>query len=332
MTANFRSGGNDPYPYPGVGGLTFEQPVTVIGSGAYCFERLIQGRTYQPPIEMTGPCVTPWSTLQPERYESGPGIDLFVSEMKKRPDVFSVQQNTLSDYAQTIVQVARVIKESQYDVILCPLRGARHPGLHANIMCKNEPFSPFDGAHLAQGENDGRILDDLRRIVTGLSTSAKPLKISVLDTAVGGDSCREFARLLSLLNGQLKGRWAVDFHLIYGAEKFPRRSWDAGGYTSETLKINVKHHEVTNLLVEDEVRMLGYDLAEDGSGTRIVRVSHLGQIMVYNSTEAKVFKEAPFDEMMVAIVGAEIADELRTLPEVRPVNLDQQPPTPESDS
>jgi hypothetical protein len=98
MIANFRSDGNDPYPYPGVGGFTFEQPDTIIGSGTYCFERLLQARTYQPPIEMTDPCVTPGSTLQPQKYEAGPGIDLFVSEMKKRPDVFSVQQNTLSDY------------------------------------------------------------------------------------------------------------------------------------------------------------------------------------------------------------------------------------------
>jgi hypothetical protein len=241
--------------------------------------------------------------------------------MKKRPDVFSVQQNTLSDYAQTIVQVARIIKENQYGVIPCPLRGARHPGLQANIMCKDEPFSPFDGAHLAQGKNDARILDDLQRIITGLPAFSETLRISVLDTAVGGDSCREFARLLSLLNGQLEGKWAVDFHLIYGVEKFPSRSRNAPGYTSETLAINVSHYPVTNLLVEDEVQVLGYDLAKDGSGTHIVRVNQVGQIMVYNSTEAKVFKEARFDEMMINIVGAEIVDEIQSLPGVTPVNL-----------
>src|SRR5262245_19007272 len=82
---------------------------------------------------MTGPCITPWSTLQPQRYEPGPSIDLFVAEVKNRADDFSVQQNILSDYAQTIVHVARIIKEGQYDVILCPLRGARHPVLQANI-------------------------------------------------------------------------------------------------------------------------------------------------------------------------------------------------------
>jgi hypothetical protein len=115
-------------------------------------------------------------------------------------------------------------------------------------------------------------------------------------------------------------------------DKFPRRSWEACNYSSETLSINIQHHKVTNLLVEDEVRALGYDLVQGSEGTYIVRVSQVGQIMVYNSTEAKVFQEAPFDEMMIAIVGAEVADEIRTLPDVTPVNLDPEPPTLEKGS
>jgi hypothetical protein len=332
MTTNFRSGGKDPQPYPGLGGLTFDQPNTIIGSGMYCFDRLFQARVY-PPIEMTGPCVTPHTILTPQQYVSGASVEKFISEMKQRSDVFSVPQNALSDYAQTIVQVARIIKESKYDVILCPLRGARLPGLQADIICKDEPFTPFDGVHLAQGTNDARILSDLRQIITNLPASADTLKIAVLDTARGGDSCREFARLLKLLNTQLKSRWDVDFHLIYGVDKFPRRSWDASNYSSKgALSINIQHHKVVNLLVEDEVRVLGYDLVQGSEGTYIVRVSQVGQIMVYNSTEAKVFQEAPFDEMMIAIVGAEVADEIRSLPDVTPVNLDPEPPTPEKGS
>jgi hypothetical protein len=40
--------------------------------------------------------------------------------------------------------------------------------------------------------------------------------------------------------------------------------------------------------------------------------------MIYNSTEAKVFKEGPFDEMMVAIIGQRLLTKsevcLRSIP------------------
>jgi len=64
MTTNFRSGGNDPEPNPGLGSFTFDQPITIFGSGMYCFERIFQARVH-PPIEMTGPCVTPHTLLNP---------------------------------------------------------------------------------------------------------------------------------------------------------------------------------------------------------------------------------------------------------------------------
>jgi hypothetical protein len=36
--------------------------------------------------------------------------------------------------------------------------------------------------------------------------------------------------------------------------------------------------------------------------------------MVYNSTEAKVFKKGPFDEMMVAIIGQKLLTKSEACP------------------
>ncbi len=86
----------------------------------------------------------------------------------------------------------------------------------------------------------------------------------------------------------------------------------------------IRHDKVTNRLLEDEVRVFGYDLVQGSEGTYIVRVSQEGHIMDYNSTETNIFQEAPFDEMIIAIVVAEVADEIRSLPDVTPVNLEPQ--------
>jgi hypothetical protein len=128
--------------------------------------------------------------LQPHRYESGPGIDLFVSKMENGPDIFSVHQTTLSNYAQRTVRVVRVI-EGVRTTSSSAATGRKAPSPPGQHPAQGRALFAFDGAYPPGGS--ARILDDLRRIVPGTSGSAKTLRISVLDAAVGGDGCRVFA-------------------------------------------------------------------------------------------------------------------------------------------
>ena len=41
--------------------------------------------------------------------------------------------------AAKLVEVSRLIKESAYDIVLCPMRGARLAGLQADLVCSTEP-------------------------------------------------------------------------------------------------------------------------------------------------------------------------------------------------
>jgi hypothetical protein len=152
----------------------------------------------------------------------------YISAISPRRPAFRKAQRRaeveLSRYAETLVEVSRVIKESAYDVVPCPMRGARMPGLQGNVVCQSEPFEPFEGTDMAQKFNDQRILSDLRRLIHKRPDARKSRNIGVLDTAVGGDSCGELARLLRRLNEEGKERWSVRFHLIDAEGRQPRRA------------------------------------------------------------------------------------------------------------
>ena len=70
--------------------------------------------------------------IEPAYQETGPQADAFVARTKQSQGVFSVSQAVLTRYAQKLVEVARIIKENTYDIVLCPMRGARMPGLQSN--------------------------------------------------------------------------------------------------------------------------------------------------------------------------------------------------------
>src|SRR5207253_752090 len=112
-------------------------------------------------------------------------------------------------------------------------------------------LQPFDGADMAKRINDDRILADLRRLVHERPRAGDLRKIGVLDTAVGGDSCREMSRLLRQVNDEGDESWLVRFHLIHAEDGFPGRAKEAYASASKRLQIDLMYHSVTSLLIED---------------------------------------------------------------------------------
>jgi hypothetical protein len=182
-----------------------------------------------------------------------------VAKLKKSTGVFTVSEPVLIQYADKLVAVARILKENSYDVILCPLRGARMPGLQAELVGNSNAFSAFDGTDMGAGLNEKRILDDLRRLIFEKEPSPHPRRIAVLDTARGGDSCRELARLLYEVNYyEREEEWIVDFDLIHAAERRPPRAYQAYRYGFGQMQIAIFYHAVQSLLIEDEPALLPF--------------------------------------------------------------------------
>ncbi len=297
----------------------FNKPNTMLGSGLFLCEQLFSQK-----VKITSPYIMP-DALEKVDGTSGQETAAFVARIGQSPRVFLLYQPTLNTYAGKLVEVARMIKESAYDIVLCPMRGARMPGVQAALVCQTEPFRPFDGSDMAQQFNDERILADLRRLTRETPKSSDQRKIGVLDTAVGGDSCRQMARLLRQLNDQGKEQWVVTFHLVHADGRIPPRAGQAYSSGNKQLIIRIHYHEVTDLLIEDEARLLGYDVSRGGGQSHIVPYQQDGQILLYGPEEAALYRRAPLDESMLALVGREIMNLILTMPDIKPVNLDYWP-------
>jgi hypothetical protein len=244
---------------------------------------------------------------------------------RQSKDVFGVSQQVLKGYAEKLIEVSRIIKESAYDLVLCPMRGARMPGLQGQLVTQSEPFQPFDGTDMGKRINEERILADLRRLILDRSRAGEQWKLSVLDTAVGGDSCREMARLLRQVNDGCNEQWLVRFHLIHAEDQYPGRSTAAYLFASKRLQIEIMPHSVTSLLIEDEPSLLGYDVYRGTHESHIVRFQQEGQIFVHGPQGVRLYRRAPLDETMIALVSQEIMKLIQEMPDVKPVNLDYWP-------
>jgi hypothetical protein len=82
----------------------------------------------------------------------------------------------------------------------------------------------FDGADMGRGLNEARIMSTLREVVYNHAKKWDGRQIGVLDTAVGGNSCFQLARLLRLLNDEAKESWSVTFHLVHAENVQPFRA------------------------------------------------------------------------------------------------------------
>lgn len=297
----------------------FNTPYTHVGSGLFVCDQI-----FARSVTITSPFIKDSAPIQPVELVDAREVDYFVSRMKKEPNVYRMQQDVVKQYAAKLIEVARIIKESAFDIVFCPMRGARMPGLQADLVCETELFSPFDGADMAKGINDDRILGDLRRMIRELPV-ADERKIGVLDTAVGGDSCCAMAKLLRQLNDETMQKWSVTFHLIYGDGKYPSRSTGAYIFQSKLFDVTIQPHEVTSLLIEDEPGMLGYSVNRGAGQSYIRPFQQEGQIMIYGKDGAKLLPKAPLDETMISLVGKELMSLILTMPDIRPVNLDHWP-------
>lgn len=293
----------------------FNRPETIVGSGLYIASDLILQS-----VDLTAP----YLKCPPEidRHEQGPETVKFIQYAKKQDKIFPVREPQLKSYADKLLEVSRKVKELGYDVVLCPLRGARMAGLTSELVTQSKLYRPFDGTDMAQKVNDERILKDLRRLILQELPPNEQRKIGVIDTASGGDSCRELTRLLKQLNCETKETWTVDFHLIHQEGPRPSRASMAYGHTTKTLQIDIRYYPVASLLVEDEPELLGYDKGKNAGGTHIVRLQQDGQIMVLGHDSVTTYRTAPVDETLIALVSQEMQRLIRTLPDIKPVDMD----------
>jgi hypothetical protein len=296
----------------------FDPPQTLVGSGLWIAPPLV----YQA-VEISSPYVPPSAPIEPDYSTVGPAeTSRFADAMKRERSPFIIKQRVLTAYATKILDVARMLKESGYGVILCPLQGARLPGMQAGVICQNQWFRAFDGTDLSRGTNDDRILGVLRQLIAERPRTDETRKIGVLDTAIGGDSCREFTRLLRHLSDQAKEPWHVHFHLLHEEGRLPIRANQAYGYQSATFQIGISYHAVRSLLIEDEAGLLGYGVARGGGESRVVRYQQDGQALLFEDDKATLFRTAPLDETVISLVAREIMHLIQSQPDLTPIDLD----------
>lgn len=290
-----------------------------IPSGMYLCEPLVLHTS-----QITNPYFHSSSPLEQEEKATGSDARKLLKTYSQGANVFVVKKPVVMDYAAELVRAVRVIKERRYELVLCPLRGARMPGIQARAMSDNaDIFHPFDGTGMAQGINDERILRDLAAIMTAASPPSEPRQVGVLDTAIGGDSCVALTRLLRQLSRQLNQHWRVRFHLIHASQSRPPRATNAYSYSTKDFQVEIDYHPVADLLIEDEPALLGYDTKWDGTQTVINRFKQDGQIVYCEGETTTVFRKAPLDEAVIAVVSNEISQQIQGLADAKLIEPDQ---------
>jgi len=291
-----------------------------IPSGVYLCRPLVLRVT-----ETTTPFFPGPSPVESEEVAVGQDAEKLYESTKQHNDCFVINRPIVMDYVTELVRAARVIREREYNVVLCPLRGARLPGIQAKVMADNaDIFRPFDGTGMAQGSNDDRILSELREVIYSTPVTSEPRRIGVLDTAIGGDSCRSLARLLSQLNAdEGQQQWQVRFHLLHAAHRKPPRANQAYSYGNKLLRVEIEYHPVADLLIEDEPALLGYDLSRQGTLSNSHRLQQDGQILYRDEQKATLYRRAPLDETMIGIVSNEISQNIQSLPDAELVDPDR---------
>lgn len=291
----------------------FDMNNSPIPSGIYLCQPLVLQT-----IQVTNPFFPGASPVEPQEIAVGEDAKKLYASAKQSQDCFVVNRPIVMDYAVELVRAARLIREREYDLVLCPLRGARLPGIQARVMADNaDNFRSIDGTGMAQGSNDARILRELREIIFSTPGKSEPRQLGVLDTAKGGDSCHNMARLLSLLNKESEQEWGVRFHLLHAADRTPPRATQAYSYGSQTFQVEIDYHPVADLLIEDEPALLGYDITRQGSQSFSHRLQQDGSILYRDREKATLFRKAPLDETMIGIVTDEVSHHIQGLPDAQ---------------
>lgn len=295
----------------------FDTPGNYVPSGIYLAPPLL---AYA--VNITNPFFRENSPLVIVEMAHGDDSPKLVEKLKKQPQIYQVQRALIHDYAEKLVGAARIIKESDYDLVLCPLRGGRLPGLQARIICNDmQLFRPFDGTNLSRGGNDKRAMEDLRNIIAD-GAVLPSRKIAVLDHAKGGNSCDALARLLGLINADTTEKWTVDFFLLHPSDHRPSRASNAYSYQTVKYGVQVFLHPVSSLLVEDEDALLGYEVQQAGENSYSSRLQIEGQLLLIEPGKTTLLKAAPLDETLIAVVGEEIGNVIAGIEDVTLVDPD----------
>lgn len=297
----------------------FETPNDYIPSGVWLAPALVGFTTS---TKISNPFYQSNSRNQIETIEFGDGALKLIESSLNKQGVYRVQKTQVSDYASRLVNVARMIKESNHDLVLCPLRGGRLPGLQAQIICDDPNlFHPFDGTDMSRGTNDNRISEELRAILSD-NRFSKNLRIAVLDHAKGGDSCKAMSRLLSQINATTQNTWMVDFYLLHQADHNPERSGHAYGYQNKRFRVQVLKIAVEGLLIEDESALLGYQVSRSDRGTYSQRLQVDGRLLIIESDKATLLKPSQIDEVLIGVVGEEIGNAITQISDAKLVDPD----------
>ncbi|HEV3313118.1 MAG TPA: hypothetical protein VG815_21620 [Chloroflexota bacterium] len=261
------------------------------------------------------------SPLQEKEQFWGLDADKFVAEAMKQPATYVVPKLHIMSYSERIVQIARMIKERRYDIVIAPLRGAALAGRQLEPMCAPYAVESIDAGDMGRGLNHDRIARDLQDAICDKPKRNERRLIGVVDTAVGGHSCLALTEILRSLQSKANDPWYVGFHLLHAASRTPNVNSVRSLPKSEWFEVEVRLHPVEDLIAEDKNAFLGSELVREPGWSRVVQYRTDGTIVVYESgVRAVVYQEAALDDVLVALVARENIEEINTL-QLTPIDL-----------
>jgi hypothetical protein len=231
-----------------------------------------------------------------------------------------IKVNDINKYADELIKLAATIKSSQYDMLICPLRGALKPTSYLktmNAIDTEVQWLPFTGA--SSGKNDKEIKGYLKQII-GKNLGDKELfTISIIDTAIEGYGINKLTDLLIQLREFFPDsqNWIIRFYIIHPSTANTVRIESVQRKSTSNLQFIVHRSKVDSLLVEDWEPALGINIRFSGSSIEAKNGIQSGRIILKDNDSILVVDSDEMSKYVDVLIASKISEAMATHPDLK---------------
>jgi hypothetical protein len=224
------------------------------------------------------------------------GSDEWFSSLSRFP--CRVAESDFDIYAGRLVELTEHMTKVAPNCLLGPLRGAAKPCVTTEVMSRGQfTYDYFNYQAGSDPSNHPRIATDVTAILKQRDPGAELYRVSVTDTARGGQGINALVALLKEIragNAQFKKQhWLLDLNLLHDeSERTNIGNIEAvkGLAIPGVFDIELNRYPVTNLIVEDYDPALAVQLESDGRTFRFKPCSVPGSFLYQVGSEVRLIE------------------------------------------
>ncbi len=237
------------------------------------------------------------------------------------PKVIDIKE--VNKYADEIIKLGVSLKSIKYDVLICPLRGALKPTNYLKTMgvVENEiNWLIFTGATSEYPDYNKLIIKNLKEILERSKPNSELFRISIIDTAIGGNGSNKLADLIKEVKKDYSNtsHWEVRFYLLHYPKyrSSTNKIYSIESKNSSELRFIIERFEVDNLIIEDWEAAIGLNVFLNGNSIRIKNSIQDGRIFLLDKEKVCIVDSTEISHYVDVLIASNISDAIRTHPKL----------------